>query len=133
VSQENVEIVSRFVHLYNEQDLDGAIELCSADVDVTPATVFPEGEPIRGRDAYLLFLQDTWEAWDGGVAVIREILEAPGDRVVVRVDWRARGLRSGLDVSTDLTAVMTLGGGKIVATAYFFKHADALKAVGLEE
>jgi hypothetical protein len=51
----------------------------------------------------------------------------------MRTDWEAKGAGSGLDVSTNLSAVYTFRGGKIAAAAYFFSHHDALKAVGLVE
>jgi ketosteroid isomerase-like protein len=134
VSQENVEIALRFVSLYNAHDLTGAIALCTADVAVAPdRSVFPEGEPFHGCDPFLSFLQQTWDAWAGGAVVVREAFAAPGERVVMRTDWEAKGAGSGLEVSTNLSAVYTLSCGKIAAAAYFFDHAEALKAVGLEE
>jgi ketosteroid isomerase-like protein len=124
MSQENVEIALRFVSLYNAQDLVAAVQLCTDDVAVAPdRSVFPEGDPFRGRDAFLDFLQQTWAAWAGGAVVTREVFEAPCERVVMRTDWEAKGSGSGLNVSTNLSAVYTFSRGKVAAAAYFFDHA----------
>ena len=53
------------------------------------------------------------------------------DRVVVRFEWRRR--TRGPDVNVEMTCVNTVREGKITEFAYFWAHADALKAVGLEE
>jgi ketosteroid isomerase-like protein len=134
VSQENVEIVLRYVELYNARDLDSAVELCTEDVLLVPdRMVFPEGEPARGRDAFLRFLEATWESWAGGVVIVREVIEAPDGRVVARTDWEARGAASGLEVSTSLTGVFTVRNGQIAIADFCFDHAEALAAVKPEE
>jgi ketosteroid isomerase-like protein len=134
VSQENVEIVLRYVELYNARDLNAAVELCTDDVVLVPdRMVFPEGEPARGRDAFLRFLEGTWESWAGGMTVVREVFEAPDGRVVVRTDWEAKGAASGLDVSTNLTGVFTVRDGQIAIADFYFDHTEALDAVRPEE
>ncbi len=44
-----------------------------------------------------------------------------------------RGSASGVKVDSQLALVITLRDGKIVRSTDFMSHADALKAVGLEE
>jgi ketosteroid isomerase-like protein len=134
VSQENVDVVRRYVELHNARDLDSAVDVCTVDVLVLPdRMVFPEAEPVHGRDAFRDLLEGTWESWTVGVVVIREIFEAPDGRVVARTDWEATGAASGLDVATNLTGVFTVRDGQIAVANFYFGHADALKAVGLEE
>jgi hypothetical protein len=53
-----------------------------------------------------------------------------GDRIVVRLRWRAAG--RGPAVNVEATGVYTVREGR-VAIDHFWDHADALKAVGLEE
>jgi ketosteroid isomerase-like protein len=132
VSEENVETVLRYVELYNARDLGSAANLCAADVIVVPdSMVFPEGETVRGRGAFLRWLEGTWDSWAGADVVVREVFEAPGGRVVVRTDWEAEGAASGLDVSTSLTGVFTVDYGQIAAIDFYFDHAKALTAVGM--
>ena len=56
---------------------------------------------------------------------------AAGDRVVVRIAWRATG--QGPEMSMEFTCVYTIRKGKIFIIEFFWDHAEALKAVGLEE
>ena len=54
-----------------------------------------------------------------------------GDRVVVRHIWR--GFGRGPDMNIDMTIIFTLREGRVTSLEYFRDHAEALKAVGLEE
>ena len=56
---------------------------------------------------------------------------AAGDRVVVRINWRAMG--RGPDMNMELTRVLTVRKGKIFIIEDFWDHAEALEAVGLSE
>jgi ketosteroid isomerase-like protein len=54
-----------------------------------------------------------------------------GDRVAVRHIWR--GMGQGPTAEIEVTNVFTVREGKIVNQEFFWNHAEALKAVGLEE
>ena len=54
-----------------------------------------------------------------------------GDRVAVRV--RFRGASHGPEMNLEYSEVWTFLDGSVIAVEMFFDHADALKAVGLEE
>jgi ketosteroid isomerase-like protein len=49
----------------------------------------------------------------------------------VRQVWRAEG--SGPALALELSSIFTLREGKAILTEFFWDHADALKAMGLEE
>ncbi|MFI5037051.1 MAG: hypothetical protein ACHP93_01060 [Solirubrobacterales bacterium] len=66
------------------------------------------------------------------MAVLHELFKA-GGRVVSRMDWQVRGRASGVETHLEITNVNTIESGKIVWQRHYFDHADALKAVGLEE
>ena len=66
------------------------------------------------------------------MTAVREIFSV-GDLVVARSDWGGRGRASGIDVHSNLTAIHTVRDGRIVKIEWFFDHARALKAVGLQE
>ena len=54
-----------------------------------------------------------------------------GDRVVVRQMWR--GFGRGPEANIEMTIIFTLRQGRVTCQEYFWDHAEALKAVGLEE
>ncbi len=56
-----------------------------------------------------------------------------GNKVVSRMDWQVRGRASGIDTHLAITNVTTVERGRIVNQQHFLDHAEALKAVGLEE
>jgi ketosteroid isomerase-like protein len=54
-----------------------------------------------------------------------------GDRVAVRHIWH--GMGQGPKADFEITNVFTLRDGKILYHEFFWDHAEALKAVGLDE
>ena len=71
------------------------------------------------------------EIWDAdALEPIGDFIDA-GDRVAVRVIWRAAG--RGAESNMELTTVFTLRKGRFVYHENFWDHAEALEAVGLSE
>ena|SRR5947207_12538138 len=135
MSQENVEVVRHAVEAYISGDHDAYLDFFADDVEGRPdVSRFPEAEPFRGRGELRRFLAAVDEGWKGGASVtaVREIFSV-GDLVVARSDWGGRGRASGIDVHSNLTAIHTVRDGRIVKIEWFFDHARALKAVGLQE
>jgi ketosteroid isomerase-like protein len=56
-----------------------------------------------------------------------------GDHVLVKVFEHGIGRTSGVAVDRSHWALWTLQGGKVVSLRTYYDHAQALKAVGLEE
>ena len=134
MSQENVDLVLAFHAAYNARELDAAVDLCAADVNVFPdASVFPESSSLVGRDELRHFLEETWAAWASGEVTPREVLDIGDARVLVRADWGATGTVSGVETHTNITTVATARNGLISCLQWFFDHDHAVKAVGLSE
>jgi ketosteroid isomerase-like protein len=64
--------------------------------------------------------------------VVGELFEAD-DKVVAHFNWEVHGRTSGIETKLDVTSLNTVIDGQIVRQRYYFDHAEALKAVGLEE
>ena len=108
MSQGNVDLVLAFHAAYNARELDAAVDLCGADVNVFPdASVFPESSSLVGRDELRHFLEETWAAWASGEVTPREVLDIGDARVLVRADWGATGTVSGVETHTNITTVAT--------------------------
>jgi ketosteroid isomerase-like protein len=131
MSRENVDLVLAFHAAYNARDIDAAVELCAANVDVFPdASVFPEGGVV-GRDEFRAFLEETWSAWKSCAAKAEEVLDVGDGRVLIRGDWGGIGIASGAESYRSLSTIYTVRDGQISKVEYSFDHAKALQAVGL--
>jgi ketosteroid isomerase-like protein len=89
---------------------------------------WPEAETLVGREACMRQWERMREPFDVDTVEPTTDFIATGDRVVVRVAWRATG--QGPEVKMELSNVYTIRMGKIVRMENFWAHADALKAVG---
>ena len=126
-----MENVRRGFEAWNAGDMDGFGELYDPHVVIRWAEGWPEGsEPIMGREAVMRQWRQQREAFDADTVEPIKIVDL-GDRVVVRFIWHAVG--SGPDLSIETTYIATVREGKTILVEYFWDHAEALKAVGLEE
>ena len=133
MSQENLEVLRRWIDAWNRGDLDTHADLFDLDAEVITDPSWMEPGPFKGRTVIRRWFEGLRESWGGrDEAILRELFEASG-LVVARWDWEVRGRASGIDTRLDLTAVNLVQAGRIVRQQYFFDHAEALKAVGLEE
>jgi len=134
MSQENVEIVRRWVEFYNERDTDGLIRLTTPDYEMKSVFAGVEsGGIFRGYAGfpfeYFKTLDDAYEQFelvaedfiDVGAAVL----------MVAHIDWRGRG--SGAEGRGPLFALFWLRAGRVFREESFTVRADALEAAGLSE
>ena len=134
MSQENVEMVKRGIDAYNRRDIDNLTELTTVDFawfPALPGTVEVEGYHGRaGVETYFAEIRSTWQE----LRVIGDEIRDLGDeRVLQLAQMRFRGRASGIMVESELALLMTIRDGKIVRSEDYLSHADALKAVGLQE
>ena len=131
MSQENVEIVRSSFQAYNAGDMEAWGALLDREVVWAAFEGWPEAETLVGRKACQRQWQRMRAPFDVDTVEPVTDLIAAGDRVVVRVAWRAMG--QGPEVNMQVTTVYTVREGKIIRMENFWAHVDALKAVGLEE
>ena len=123
MSQENVEVVRRFV----VGDLDEALVYADPDIVWNPVEESAGQGPEAVRASWA-----RWEsAWDEYEGVHEEFLD--WHRVVVTLCLIGRGRGSGVQVEARLYDVYTLRGGLIVRMDEFAERSEALEAVGLSE
>ena len=131
MSEENVEIVRRQFELWSHGDLEGWARLWDPEIIVVPPEGWPEGETIRGLEAWRrqgLRLRDSWAEARVEVDEIRAIGD---DRVVARIRYVTGGRDPGMSFDTALAAAFFLRDGKIIRAWYCWDIADALEAAGL--
>jgi ketosteroid isomerase-like protein len=132
VSQENVDVVEAFFEAWNAGDMTAVRELYHPDVVARSAEGWPEQRPFVGRDVVMRWFQQLREAWDDEDSVLPESEFTDGaDHVAVRYVWR--GVRAGPDMELRGTVVFSVRNRTIIGHEFFWDHAEALKAVGLEE
>ena len=134
MSQENVEIVRQAVQasIAKPPDFETVNALYHAD-HVLRSDWGVEGRTYRGASGFAEAIDDlnaTWQEWR---QEIDDILDAGDDDVVVLVRLVATGRQSGALVEQPWAMVITVTGGKLIASRTFLDHHRALKAVGLEE
>jgi ketosteroid isomerase-like protein len=75
--------------------------------------------------------EDIREPWDvDELNLINHSIDV-ADRVAVRLTWRGTGRGPGMNM--ELTCVYTVRKGRIFGQEFFWDHAEALEAAGLQE
>jgi hypothetical protein len=151
MSQENVEIVSRFVRLlmvnfsdHRDDPRSQAARLRRGEFDAGSRAVFdllqPDatwttrlGEVYEGRLDCAQFAAQVLEAWDDYSLSLREVTDLGGDRVLAEYEVEMRGASSGIAGRSAVFGMFTLHDGLISRVAEVSTRAEALKGVGLEE
>jgi ketosteroid isomerase-like protein len=130
MSQENVEVMRAFHAAWNAGDMDALRELHDPGVTMRAPEGWPEPGPEIGRDAVMRQFERLRTAWNADwLEPIGDFIDA-GDRALVRYIWHTAGHGPGSRM--EFTHVATVRNGRIFVNQYFWDHAGALKAVGLE-
>jgi ketosteroid isomerase-like protein len=128
VSQENVEIVRRYIWAF-ENDLDTFRDLTHPEIEWAP--VEENHTPSHGIEGAIRIRNGWLEAWDEYRLDVEETLDA-GDDVFASGLLSARGKGSGVEVELRVYFHVKVSGGKVVYVFEYQDRAEALKAVGLE-
>jgi hypothetical protein len=109
VSQENVDLILAGLDAYNAGDFDAQMELWAPDIEVFPdRSVFPEADPLRGRDEY--------RSWLEGINIARisartdtiEAFALGRNRVVQPGEWGGKGAANGIETVSSITSIVTI-------------------------
>ncbi len=131
MSQENVDVVSAALDAFDRRDKDRLVALLDPNVEWELAGFLLDQKGVRtGPEEvwdYLTFLDEEFEDLRPERG---EYVEADG-RVLVPVQVRGTGRRSGVEVEFSFTSVFTVANGKILSGRNYPTYAEALEAVGL--
>ena len=133
MSQENAEIVHRFVDAYNRRDREAWFALNDPEVEAVPPRDWPESDAIRGREAVWDSYVENIEAFREGALEHVELIDAGNDKVVAHMRGEMHGKASGASVAFSYWTVGTVRSGKMLRVEWFANRVDALEAVGLRE
>jgi SnoaL-like domain len=143
MSQENVEIVRRYLEGYWDEPPEWIAGFWESDGDYYPVRKFPEARPCHGREEVARFFIEYLAAWEGYRYVVADARAIGDDRVLVHGRVSAEGRTSGVALEGDLYHCFWLRHGRFIRvedhlTAKGALHAlglsgDALEAAGLQE
>ena len=133
MSQENVEVVRRFVDAYNRRDAAAVAALLHPEVEWHVRAGPSIGlETLRGRDAALSFIfEEIPDAWSDFRSVAEAVSELRDGHVLAVGRYEGRGTVSGVETRMDYAAIFRLNAGMIVFFQDFATRREALNAVGL--
>ena len=137
MSQENVEVIRRFVAALEgtqvNDDWQPVFAEVDADVEVDDLDISLDTEHYRGHDAVRVWVgvwNEAWASWRIEGVEVRPVGE---DRAVALFVMVVTGKGSGIELSRHDALVCTLRAGKIAEVGYYNDQQQALEAVGLEE
>jgi ketosteroid isomerase-like protein len=131
MSQENVEIVRRWLDAYNRRDFEGVIGLTDRDCEFQSRFVAIESA-FRGNEGVYAYFRTLDDAYEHFQLVMSEFIDAEAAVLAAgRAEWR--GKASGAQADTRLLIAFWLRAAKVLRTESFTDRAEALKAVGLAE
>jgi ketosteroid isomerase-like protein len=135
MSEENVEVVRRLYDAAARHDDVIPFEVYAEDIvwDLSHARrAFLGMKPVyHGHEGVRQCWRDGLSAFGEIDFEVRELIDA-GDQVLAVIRERAVGRASGVPVETTHTAVLTLGGGKVVQIQMFDDLQQAREAAGLD-
>jgi ketosteroid isomerase-like protein len=132
MSQENLAVVQAAFAAYLRDDEATGRELIEPDVRISTRPDQPDARELHGLAGLRQASSEWTDAWAEHTIEAVEFLDA-GDSVLVRTREEGRGRTSGIPMHTGSTFVFTLSNGKVARIQIFGSHAEAIKAVGLEE
>jgi ketosteroid isomerase-like protein len=125
------------VEAYNRRDLDAVVAGWHPEFEYHPDRAWVEAglvEPhYRGLDGYRKYVATVDEVW-GGENYLKPVeLIALAERIVTLAESPMRGQASGVPLTEAFALVMTIEDGRPIHAQEYYDHAEALKAVGLQE
>jgi ketosteroid isomerase-like protein len=135
MSEENVEVVHRFVAAISSGDYDEAASMLHPDAEWHNTAVFPGPTTVRGAPAITRFLRDLFEEYSGPAATKMEIEKVAdsGNLVVIHIHGRGHGRGSGIPLDIQWAHALCLDEGKVLRVKTYGRYAKALEAAGLRE
>jgi ketosteroid isomerase-like protein len=132
MSQENVELVRRFVEAIPRDVKDDVEELLSyidPEGELYSAIVGgAEGNIYRGHEGFRRWVADSFESFEEVRNEWTEFRDL-GNRVLALGHVKARGRGSGMELDSPMGWVFTVGRGKVVKAEGFLSRVEALEAV----
>jgi len=129
MSQENVEVVQRWIDAWNRGERSFPDNEVHPDVKVVSRF---RPEPYYGRDGveqWIREVDEQFQEWRISVDAWRDV----GSQVVALGQLHLRGRTGGVEFDQAAAAVVEVIDGKLLKLRFFADQAEALEAAGLRE
>jgi ketosteroid isomerase-like protein len=134
MSQENIEVVERFLDAFNRRDREAVGALFHPQIEWhTMAGPLFGVEAMNGREEALSFMFEGIDDAIKDFRVFAEVNELPGGQVLSVGRYEGRGAGSGGTIHTSAAAIWRVEDGVIVFFQDFATRSEALEAAGLKE
>jgi ketosteroid isomerase-like protein len=133
MSEENVEIVRRFMDASNRRDLATLLSLCDPDIEIETGRLLMGTPTYRGQAGIERYFRDMAAAWKEFQAEVLEIVAVGSNEVVFVGRGSGSGKTTGAPVSADAALSIEFANGKIARVEFFPTKEEALEAAGLSE
>jgi ketosteroid isomerase-like protein len=132
MSEENVDVVRRFIDVYNRRDFEGIIEVIDPTFEFRSRFVGIESVHRASEGFPHTYFKMLDEAYDRFAVVLSEYIDA-GAAVLTAGHAEWRGKTSGAQGETPILPAFWLRARKVFRAETFSDRAEALDAVGLSE
>jgi ketosteroid isomerase-like protein len=135
MSQEDVEVVHRFLEAYNRRDREAVAALFHPHIEWhTMAGAISGVDAYWGREDSLRFMfEEIPDAIDGFRVVVEDVGALADGGVLVVARYVGRGVTSGATVEMSAAAIYRVDGGVIRSFREYTTRDEALEAAGLRE
>jgi ketosteroid isomerase-like protein len=130
MSQENLDAVGTVYQQWGRGNLGAGRELYDRFVLYIPLVDFPAAAYYVGPEGAGEFMREYLKEWTNLTISAEELIDA-GDSVVVAVQQRAEGMRSGTTTEFRYFSVWTFRAGTVIRLEDFRDRTAALEAAGL--
>jgi ketosteroid isomerase-like protein len=133
MSEENVEIVRRFIGQYRSAANTPRLvaEFWDPEADYYPVTKFPEARPCHGAEEITRFLTAFRDTWDRYEIEVKQLIPVSDDRVLAHCVLLAKGRESGVTLGGDLYQCVWLRRGRFLRLEDHMTLKGALRGLGL--
>lgn len=125
--REHIEIVKRTADQWNRRAWSELEAALSPDVTVVPPEGWPEGDTVRGFEAWRRQIETLKDSWEEERVEVVEITRF-GDRLLAKYLWTTRGMDSGIPFETPMWCLYAFREGKVHRMQYFMDESLALEA-----
>jgi ketosteroid isomerase-like protein len=133
MSQENVEVLRRFIDASSRRDLSVALSCCDPDIELAFGRVLIGTPTYRGHRGIERWFRDMTAAWEELQGEVVDVVAVDRNEVVVVTEGSGRGKTTGAPFATHSAVHAVFSHGKLVRGEAFATKDEALEAAGLSE
>jgi ketosteroid isomerase-like protein len=133
MESENVELVRKLLHVYNEKSFAANLDLIDPEIVWDMSRMeYLERAVYRGIAGLREFAETWGEGWQFDHVEIGKLVDA-GESVVLWVHHTGRGRGSGIEIDQHFAQVWTLRDGRAVGMVMYPTFEEALEAAKRED